>query len=80
MDSAEYGLLRRLRQRLDPLVIRICVCPTLEYSSLAFSGLAKTDSARLERAHDQRVAARLITGVSIRDKLPSDVLLARAGL
>ena len=42
------------------------------------SGVAKTDSARLERT--QRVAARLITAVSVQDKLPSDVLLARAGL
>ena len=57
--SKKIGLLRRLRQRLDPLVIhtfyQTCVRPTLEYSSLAFSGLAKTDSAPLERT--QRVAA-----------------------
>ena len=55
-----------------------CVRPTLEYSSSVLNGLAKTDSACLERT--QRVTARLITGVSVRDELPSVVLLARAGL
>ena len=80
--SKKIGLLRRFRKRLDPLVMRTiyrtCIQPTLEYSSLALSGLSKTDSARLEQT--QRVAARLITSTSLRDRLPSDILLARAGL
>ena len=52
--------------------------PTLEYAGSAWIGVDSQDVLRLERT--QRAAARLITGSSLKDKLPSDLLLARAGL
>ena len=80
--SKKIGLLRRLRKRLDPLVLRTvyvtCIRPTLEYSSLALSSLSKTDAARLEKT--TRMAARLITGISLTDHISTDTLLARTGL
>ena len=80
--SKKSDLRRRLRKRLDTVVVRTfyqtCVRPTLEYSSLAFSGLSKTGGAQQEKT--QRVAARLINGVSVRDRVSSELLLACAGL
>ena len=76
------GLLRRLRLRLPPLVIQTlfltCIRPALEYGSVAWSGLGKSNSERLERL--QRTAARLITGTRVYEHLPRQLLLARAGL
>ena len=80
--SRKIGLLRRLRFRLPRLVLRslylTCVRPTMEYACGAWAGVGSQDALRLERT--QRAAARLIAGVSLREKLPSDLLLARAGL
>ena len=55
-----------------------CVRPTLEYASGAWGGLGKEDANRLE--HLQRCAARTIAKVSLADKMPNELLLARAGL
>ena len=80
--SRKIGLLRRLRSRLPHLVLRslylTCVRPTLEYACGAWAGVGSQDAARLERT--QRAAARLITGTSVMDRLPRELLLARAGL
>ena len=76
------GILRRIRRRLPSLVVRTlyvtCVQPTLEYASGAWGGLGKEDANRLE--HLQRCAARTIANVSLADKMPNELLLARAGL
>ena len=81
-SSKKIGLLRRLRWRLPRLVLRslylTCVRPTLEYACGAWTSVGTQDATRLERT--QRAAARLITGTSIKEKLPSELLLARAGL
>ena len=75
-------MLCRLRSRLPHLVLRslyqTCVRPTLEYAGSAWIGVGSQDVLRLERT--QRAAARLITGSSLKDKLPSDLFLARADL
>ena len=80
--SKKIGLLRRLRSRLDPIAVqsvyKTCVRPTMEYASLAWSGVSATDSDRLERL--QRSAARLIVGVSPLEEIDNQILLARAGL
>ena len=80
--SKKIGLLRRLRSRLPHLVLRslylTCVRPTLEYAGSAWIGIGSQDV--LCPVRTQRAAARLITGSSLKDKLPSDLLLARAGL
>ena len=80
--AKKLGLLRRIRRRLPPLVVRTlyvtCVRPTLEYASGAWGGLGKEDANRLE--HLQRCAARTIANVSLADKMPNELLLARAGL
>ena len=80
--AKKLGLLRRIRRRLPALVARTlyitCIRPTLEYASGAWGGLGVQDANRLERL--QRCAARSIARVSISDKLPHDLLLARAGL
>ena len=80
--AKKLGLLRRIRRRLPALVVRTlyitCIRPTLEYASGAWGGLGVQDANRLERL--QRCAARSIARVSISDKLPHDLLLARAGL
>ena len=55
-----------------------CVRPTLEYACGAWTSVGTQDATRLERT--QRAAARLITRTSIKEKLPSELLLARAGL
>ena len=56
-----------MRRRLPPLVQHIlyttCIRPTIEYALRACSGLALSDSVRIEQA--QRSAARLIAGVVI---------------
>ena len=61
--STKIGLLRRLRKRLSPLIIRrlylTCICPSLEYANVAWCGLTKRDQERLEKCN--RSAARLIT-------------------
>ena len=80
--SQRIGLLRRLQRRLPQLVIRqiyiICVRPVLEYASRAWSGVGATDALLLEKV--QRSVAHLITGVKLSDRLPNELLLARAGL
>ena len=80
--SKKIGLLRRLRSRLVPIAVqsvyKTCVGPTMEYASLAWSGVSATDSDRLERL--QRSAARLIAGVSPLEEIDHQILLARAGL
>ena len=80
--SSKLGLLRRLRPCFPPLVIQTlfvtCILPVLEYGSIAWSGLGKSNSERLERL--QRAAARLITGTRVYKHLPWQLLLARAGL
>ena len=58
--SAKLGFLRRLANRLDPLVIRdlymFCILPAAEYASEVWSGLSTTDAIRLEKLN--RRAAR----------------------
>ena len=81
-SSKKIGLLRRLCWRLPRLVLRslylTCVRPTLEYACGAWTSVGTQDATRLERT--QRAAARLITRTSIKEKLPSELLLACAGL
>ena len=71
-----------LRRRLSSLVIQsidiTCIRPKLEYASVAWCGVGVSDAERLERV--QRAAGRLIARVSITDRLPRHLLLARAGL
>ena len=55
-----------------------CIRPTLEYASEAWGGLGAVNSDQIERC--QRAAARLITGVTVRNNLPRELLLAQAGL
>ena len=55
-----------------------CIRPTLEYACEAWGGISASDSSRLEKS--QRAAARIISRVSVKDSLPHDLLLARAGL
>ena len=80
--SCKIGLLRRIRCRVPPLVLRslylTCIRPVLEYACGSWGGLSAKDTQRLNRV--QRSAARLIAGVSISDHLPHDILLAHAGL
>ena len=59
-------------------VYKTCFRPTMEYASLAWSGVSATDSDRLERL--QRSAARLIAGVSPLEEIDHQILLTRAGL
>ena len=56
----------------------MCIHPAIEYASVAWCGVRSGDSQCLE--HLQRLAGRLIAGVSVRDRLPHEILLARAGL
>ena len=56
----------------------MCICPAIEYASVAWCGIRFRDSQHLERL--QRSAACLVAGVSVRDGLPHEILLARAGL
>ena len=80
--ASKIGFLRHIHRRLPKLVIRSlylsCICPTLEYAGEAWGGLGAVNSDQIERC--QRAAARLITGVTVRDNLPRELLLARAGL
>ena len=50
----------------------------IEYGSLAWSGMGKTNAQLLDRIH--RCAARLISGVKHTDNISHDLLLSRAGL
>ena len=81
-DSSRIGFLRRLTKRCPSLVLqdlyRCCIRPVLEYASVAWSGMSKSDAERLERCN--RSAARVITGTSPSTHLPHPVLLAHAGL
>ncbi len=76
------GLLRRLRGQLSGVILCdlyvTCVRPVIEYASVVWSGMAKFNELRLERAN--RRAARLITGISRAENCPSEILLALAGL
>ncbi len=83
--SARIGFLRRLSGRLDHIILQnlyiTCIRPSLEYGSIVWAGLSKGNAKRLERCN--RSAARLITKArkpSSDDALPSDLLLARAGI
>ena len=80
--SSRIGFLRRLRKRCPSLVLQTlyqcCIRPVLEYASVTWSGMGKSDARRLERCN--RSAARLITGTSLSADLPHPILLARAGL
>ena len=82
--SAKIGFLRRLSSRLDSLVLRdlytTCIRPSLEYGSLVWSGLSLSNSKLLEKCN--RSAARLIlkTRTAASRDLPSELLLARAGI
>ncbi len=80
--ARKIGFLRRYRKRLPPIVLqhlyKQSIRPTLEYASVAWSGVSVTEKLHLERI--QRRAARLITGESPRSDTPHDILLARAGL
>ena len=75
--SKKLGLLRRFNRRL-PILYTLFTRPLLEYSAVAWSGMNKVLQDQLEAF--QRSAARLITGSSLSDRLPADILLARAGL
>ena len=50
----------------------------IEYAAVAWCGVGSSDSGQLESV--QRVVDRLIAGVSLSDRLPRNLLLARAGL
>ena len=82
--SRRIGLLRRLRLRLGPLIIRQLYCssirPALEYAGIAWCGMSSTDSAHLEMV--QRRVARLISNLprTSNPDVPHNILLARAGL
>ena len=80
--STKIGLLRRLRKRLSPLIIRqlylTCIRPSLEYANVAWCGLTMRDQERLEKCN--RSAARLITQTMPSSDIPHDILLARAGI
>ena len=72
----------RLRKQFSAPVIRdiyrSCVLPSIEYGSLAWSGMGKKNAQALARIH--RRAARLITGTKLADNISSELLLAHAGL
>ena len=56
-----------------------CVRPIWDYATCSWGpGVGVQDALRLECS--QRAAARVITGSSLKDKLPADLHLARAGL
>ena len=80
--SRKIGLLRRLRCRLPSLVIRalymVAIRSSVEYATVAWSGIRSGDAQRLERL--QRSATRLIVGLSVADRLPPALLLSPAGL
>ena len=52
----------------------VCICPAIDYASVVWCGIRSGDSQRLERL--QLSAARLIAGMSVRDRLPHEILLA----
>ena len=80
--SWKLGLLCRLRHTLPSPAMQslftVCIRPAIEYASVAWCGIRFRDSQHLERL--QRSAACLVAGVSVRDGLPHEILLARAGL
>ena len=80
--SAKVGFLRRLRKRLNPLIMRqlyiTCIRPSLEYASIAWGGLTRRDEEKLEKCN--RSAARLIANISPSADIPREIVLARAGL
>ena len=82
--SAKLGFLRRIANRLDPLVIRdlntYCILPAAEYASEVWSSLSTTHTICLEKLNSR--AARLILKVPSSSELSQDhdILLARAGL
>ena len=81
--SQRIGLLHRLRHQLSPPTIRdvylSCLQPVADYASLVWGpGLRQGDAEKLERI--QRRAARLISAVRLAERLPHELVLARAGL
>ena len=56
----------------------VFIHPAIEYASAVWCGVCSGDSQHLE--HLQHSAARLTASVSVRDRLPHEILLARAGL
>ena len=61
--SSKIGLLYCMQKQLAPPVIcdiyQMCILPTIEYGSLAWSGMGKSSSQLLDRVH--RCAARLMS-------------------
>ena len=80
--SAKVGFLRRLRKRLNPLIMRqlyiTSIRPSLEYASIVWGGLTRRDEEKLEKCN--RSAARLIANISPSADIPREIVLARAGL
>ena len=70
--SSKLGLLRRLQHSWPSLALRTiyltCIRPSIEYGVVAWGGLSKGDSDRLEKC--QRRAARIITGLPCRSDTP----------
>ena len=79
---AKVEFLRRLRKRLNPLIIRqlyiTCIRPSIEYASIAWGGLTRREEEKLEKSN--RSAARLIANISPSADIPREIILARAGL
>ena len=80
--SSKLGLMFRLRKQLTSTVIRdvyqTCVLPVVEYGSLAWRSMDKTNSQLLDRVNPR--ATRLVSGVKLVDNISHDLLLSRAGL
>ena len=55
-----------------------CVHPMVEYASVVWADTSDINCACLE--HINRRAVRIIAGITRRNALPSDLVLARAGL
>ena len=80
-DSAKLGFLRRIANRLDPLVIRdlymYCILPAAKYASEVWSSLSTTDTICLEKLNCR--AAHLILKVPSSSQIRQDydILLDR---
>ena len=76
------GVLRRLRRSLSQAALRtIYICyirPILEYASVTWSNLTRSEADQLERF--QRRAARLILGIPLFKRVDHSLLLTAANL
>ena len=76
------GVLRRLRRSLSQAALRtIYICyirPILEYASVTWSNLTRSEADQLERF--QRRAARLILGIPLFKRVDHSLLLTTANL